>query len=96
MLTTLNLTAATAQLQGVTLHYAAVPTTYPHVDFFDFRARTTRPLLRYAYACAQVGRLWTAFRRADDDRETVRTRMETQTVPCPADDSSPDIMLRAE
>ena len=96
MLTTLNLTAATAQLQGVTLHYAAVPTTYPHVDFFDFRARTTRPLLRYAYACAQAGRLWTAFRRADDDRETVRTRMETPAVPCPADDSSPDIVPRAE
>jgi predicted acylesterase/phospholipase RssA len=96
MLTTLDLTAATAQLQGATLHYAAVPTTYPHVDFFDFRARTTRPLVRYAYACAQAGRLWTAFRRADDDRETAPVRTKTQAVPCPADDSSPDIVSRGE
>src|SRR4029077_6378708 len=42
--TTLELTAATAQLQGATLQYAAVPAAYPHVDAFDFRAATMRPL----------------------------------------------------
>jgi predicted acylesterase/phospholipase RssA len=96
MLTTLELTAATAQLQGARLQYAAVPPTYPHVEFFDFRARTTRPLLRYAYACAQAGRLWTTLRRADEDRESAPVRTETQAVPCPADDSSSDIVSRAE
>jgi predicted acylesterase/phospholipase RssA len=96
MLTTLELTAATAQLQGATLRYAAVPTTYPHVEFFDFSARTTRPLLRYAYACAQAQRLWTALRRADEDRESAPVRTETQAVPCPADDSSSVIVSRAE
>jgi len=96
MLTTLRLTAATAQRQGATLHYAAVPTTYPHVEFFDFSARTTRPLLRYAYGCAQAGRLWTELRRADDDRETELVGTQTQAVPCPADDSSPDMVSRAQ
>jgi predicted acylesterase/phospholipase RssA len=96
MLTTLRLTAATAQRQGATLHFAAVPTTYPHVEFFDFSARTTRPLLRYAYGCAQAGRLWTELRRADDDHETEFVGTQTQAVPCPAEDSSPDIVSRAQ
>jgi hypothetical protein len=96
MLTALRLTAATAQRQGATLHYAAVPSTYPHVEFFDFRARTTRPLLRYASACARAGRLWTLLQRADDDRETALVRTLAQAVPCPADESSSDIVSRAQ
>jgi predicted acylesterase/phospholipase RssA len=96
MLTTLELTEATTELQGAALHYAAVPATYPHVEFFDFRAPTTRPLLRYAYACAQAGRLWTAFRRVDDDRGTGPVRTETQAAPCPADDSSSNMVSRAD
>jgi hypothetical protein len=59
---------------------AYVNDTYPHVGFSDFRAGTTRPLLRYAFACAQAGRLWIAFRRADDDRETEPVRTETQAA----------------
>jgi predicted acylesterase/phospholipase RssA len=95
MLTTLQLTAATAELQGATLHYAAVPTTYPHVEFFDFRARTTRPLLRYAYVCAQAGRLWAAFGRAEEDRGTVPVETQTQPV-CPGDDSSSSMVSRTK
>jgi predicted acylesterase/phospholipase RssA len=95
MLTTLELTAATAQLQGASLHYAAVPTTYPHVEFFDFRARITRPLLGYGYGCAKAGRLWTAWRRADDDGATP-SNMVAQPVPCPGDDPSAAMVSRAE
>src|SRR6202040_1385489 len=65
--TTLELTAATAQLQGATLQYSALPSAYPHLDPFDFRADAMRPLFRYAGECAQAGRLWTAFRRTGDD-----------------------------
>ena len=85
--TTLELTAATAQLQGATLQYAAVPATYPHVDAFDFRAETMRPLFNYADECARAGRLWTEFRNSGDDSETA-LGMETHSVPCPADDAS--------
>src|SRR5882672_7214829 len=67
LLTTLELTAATAQLQGATLQYSAVPGAYPPLDPFDFRADAMRPLLRYAEECAQAGRLWTAFERSNDD-----------------------------
>jgi hypothetical protein len=88
LLTRLELTAATAQLQGATLQYSAVPDAYPLLDAYDFRAEMMRPLFRYAYECAEAGRLWTAFRRADDDRGTVRTAAETQKIPCPADDAS--------
>jgi len=96
MLTTLELTEATAELQGATLHYSAVPTTYPHVEFFDFRARTTGPLLRYGYSCAQAGRLWTSSGRADEDRGTVLVETQTQPVLCPGDGSSADMMSRAK
>jgi hypothetical protein len=85
--TTLELTAATAQLQGATLQYAAVPAAYPHVDAFDFRATTMRPLFSYADECAQAGRLWTAFQHTGDDGETALGMTETHSVPCPADDA---------
>jgi predicted acylesterase/phospholipase RssA len=83
--TTLELTAATAQLQGATLHYAAVPAAYPHMDAFDFRAATMRPLFSYADECAQAGRLWTAFQHTDAAVQTPATA--TRRVPCPADDT---------
>jgi len=95
MLTTLELTAATALPQGATLLYTAVPTSYPHVEIFDLRARITRPLLRYAYACAQAGRLWTAWGRADDEG-AAPSIMAAQTAPCPADEASPDMVSRAD
>jgi predicted acylesterase/phospholipase RssA len=86
LLTTLELTAATARLQGATLQYSAVPSAYPPLDPFDFRAGTLRPLLRYADECAQGGRLWTTFGGTHDDSGTVRSMAETQKIPCPADD----------
>jgi hypothetical protein len=45
-----------------------------------------KPLFRYAYERTQAGRLWTAFRHSDDDKETARNSLETQNVPCPAED----------
>jgi|SRR5580704_4953256 predicted acylesterase/phospholipase RssA len=83
--TTLELTAATAQLQGATLHYAAVPAAYPRMDAFDFRAATMGPLFSYADDCAQAGRLWTAFQHTDAAVGTPATA--TRRVPCPADDA---------
>jgi predicted acylesterase/phospholipase RssA len=85
LLTTLELTAATAQLNGAMLHYSAVPTEYPALNPFDFRASTRRPLVRYAYDCAQAGRLWTAYQRNGTDSGTSRSVVDTQKVPCPAD-----------
>jgi predicted acylesterase/phospholipase RssA len=85
--TTLELTAATAQRQGATLQYAAVPAAYPHVDAFDFRATTMRPLFSYADECAQAGRFWTVFRNTGDASETALGMTETHGVPCPADDA---------
>ena len=87
LLTTLELTAATAQLQGATLRYAAVPSAYPPLNPFDFRVGTMRPLFQYADECAQAGRLWTTFRRFPDDGGTVPGMAETRKVPCPADDA---------
>jgi predicted acylesterase/phospholipase RssA len=87
LLTTLELTAVTAQLQGATLQYSALPTAYPRLDPFDFRADTMRPLFHYADECAQGGRLWTEFGHTSDDRRTIRSTAETAKVPCPADDA---------
>jgi predicted acylesterase/phospholipase RssA len=88
LLTTLELTAASAQLQGATLQYSAVPITHPRGDPYDFRADMMRPLFRYAHECAQAGRLWTTFGRTDDSSGTSRGITETQDVRCPADDAS--------
>ena len=87
LLTTLELTAVTAQVQGATLQYSALPSAYPHLDPFDLRADTMRPLFRYADECAQAGRLWTVFGRTSDDGRTIRSTAETAKVPCPADDA---------
>ena len=87
LLTTLELTAATAQLQGATLQYSAMPVRHPRGGPFDFRADMMRSLSRYAYECAQAGQLWTPFGRADDRSGTFPSFTETQEVPCPADDA---------
>ena len=90
----LELTAATAQLQGATLHYAAVPAAYPHMDAFDFRAATMRPLFSYADQCAQAGRLWTAFQHTDEALEMTATA--TRRVRVPLTTRSSGILPRAE
>jgi hypothetical protein len=87
LLTTLELTAATAQLQGATLQYSAMPVTHPRGGPYDFRADMMRPLSRYAYECAQAGQLWTPFGRANVSSGTSPGITETQEVPCPADDA---------
>lgn len=87
MLTTMQLTAATAQLDGADLEYSSLPTGYPLADSFDFSATIRRLLFRYAYECANAGRLWTAYPRADNNNEESRSMARTQQVPpCPADD----------
>jgi len=85
LLTTLELTAATAQLEGADLQYSSLPAGYPLPDAFDFSAKIRRPLFRYAYQCAEAGRFWTAFPPADDDQETSQGISRSETIPCPAD-----------
>ena len=87
LLTTLELTAATARLQGATLQYSAMPVTHPRGGPYDFRADTMKPLSHYAYECAQAGRLWTHFGRTDDGSLTLRDVTGTSEAPCPADDA---------
>jgi hypothetical protein len=84
--TTLELTATTAQRQGASLQYSAIPTAYPNLDAFDFRAPAMRSLFQYGYDCAQGGRLWIASRRATMDPETRVGTPAGLNTPCPADD----------
>jgi predicted acylesterase/phospholipase RssA len=85
LLTTLELTAATARLEGADLQYSSLPAEYPLPDAFDFSARIRRPLFQYAYQCAESGRLWTVLPPADDDKETPHEMARTESIPCPAD-----------
>jgi predicted acylesterase/phospholipase RssA len=84
LLTTLELTAATAQLDGAELQYSSLPAGYPLSDTLDFSAKIRGPLFRYAYDCAQAGRFWTALPRTDQDNTPLHGM--AQPVPCPADD----------
>ena len=85
LLTNLQLTAATAQLQGADLQYSSLPAEYPLPDAFDFSARTRGPLFHYAYQCAESGRLWTVLPSSNDDKETPADMPRTESIPCPAD-----------
>ena len=85
LMTTLQLTAATARLEGADLQYSSLPADYPLPDAFDFSARTRRPLFHYAYQCAESGRLWTTLPPADDDKGASHDRARTEAIPCPAD-----------
>ena len=85
LLTTLELTAVTAQLEGADLQYSSLPAGYPLPNAFDFSARIRRPLFQYAYQCAETGRFWTAFPHVDDDKETSQRIARSETMPCPAD-----------
>ena len=86
LLTTIELMAANTQLRGATLQYSAVPRAHQRGGAYDFRADTMSPLFRYAYECAQAGRLWTPFGRIDEGNGTPSST-EAQTDPCPADDT---------
>jgi predicted acylesterase/phospholipase RssA len=85
LLTTLELTAATAQLEGADLQYSSLPAAFPLPDSFDFSARIRRPLFHYAYQCAESGRLWTVLPPADDDKGTSPDIARTESIACPAD-----------
>jgi predicted acylesterase/phospholipase RssA len=86
MRTTLELTATTAQLQGASLQYSAIPTTYPNLAPFDFRASTRRSLFQYGYECAHSGRLWISSQRAVIDHPDRGESVSRQSIGCPADD----------
>jgi predicted acylesterase/phospholipase RssA len=85
LLTTLELTAATAQLEGADLQYSSLPAGYPLPNTFDFSAKIRRPLFQYAYECAETGRFWTAFSPGDGDMEPSRGIQQSEAMPCPAD-----------
>jgi predicted acylesterase/phospholipase RssA len=85
LLTTLQLTAATAQLEGADLQYSSLPTDYPLPDAFDFSARVRGPLFQYAYQCAESGRFWTVLPPADDNRQSFHDITRAEAIPCPAD-----------
>jgi predicted acylesterase/phospholipase RssA len=84
--TTLELTATTAQLQGASLQYSAIPAAYPNLAPFDFRASTMRSLFQYGYDCAHTGRLWISSQRAAADRRDRGEVSSEHSIGCPADD----------
>ena len=84
--TTLELTATTAQLQGASLQYSAIPTAYPDLAPFDFRTSTMRSLYQYGYECAHTGRLWVASQAAVTDHPHHGESASGQRIGCPADD----------
>jgi predicted acylesterase/phospholipase RssA len=85
--TTLELTATTAQQQGASLQYSAIPTAYPNLAAFDFRTSTMRSLYEYGYECAHTGRLWVATQGAVTDHPHQGESASGQRIGCPADDA---------
>ena len=88
MKTTLELTAAHAELEGAQFQFAAIPLAYRQLDPFDFRTPTMRSLFRYGSTCAQTGRLWISPRGAASDAASRTGAVASQNTPCPVDDES--------
>jgi len=86
MRTTLELTTTTAQLQGASLQYSAIPAAYPNLAAFDFRTSTMRSLFKYGYECAHAGRLWISSQRGVIDHADRSESVSGQSIGCPADD----------
>jgi hypothetical protein len=86
--TTLELTAADAELAGAQFQFAAIPLAYPQLDPFDFRTPTMRSLFQYGYKCAQAGRLWTSSRGVGSDNGSRTAAVASENTPCPVDDES--------
>jgi predicted acylesterase/phospholipase RssA len=83
---TLELTATTAQRQGTSLQYSAIPTDYPNLASFDFRASAMRSLFQYDHDCAYAGRLWISSRPAITGHAERGETVARKSVECPADD----------
>jgi predicted acylesterase/phospholipase RssA len=86
MRTTLELTAADAQLQGASFQYSAIPAGYPTLATFDFRATTMRSLFEFGFECAHSSRLWVSSQREAAERGSRGTPSPTANRACPADD----------
>src|SRR6202040_1711504 len=86
MRTTLELTATTAQVQGASLQYSAIPAAYANLASFDFRASTMRSLFQNGKICASAGRLWISSQAAVADQADRGETVPGKRVECPADD----------
>src|SRR3984893_593508 len=86
MRSSLELTATTAEQQGSSLQYSAIPAAYPNLASFDFRASTMRSLFQYGHDCAYAGRLWIPSQGAVADRADRSETVSGKSVACPADD----------
>jgi predicted acylesterase/phospholipase RssA len=84
--TTLELTAADAELAGAQFQFAAIPLAYPQRDAFDFRTPTMQALFQYGCTCAQAGRLWISSRGVGSDGASRTGTVMSQNTPCPVDD----------
>jgi predicted acylesterase/phospholipase RssA len=80
--TKLESTQDASRQRGISLEYAAIPTSYPLRGAFDFDQNTQRSLFEYAVHCAQIDRFWIH----DDERVAERVAGAAGT-PCPADDA---------
>ena len=88
VLRTLELTAAEAKLQGAQFAFAAIPLTYPQLNSLDFHSATMRALFRFAYECAQAGRLWRPSVSGGRDEAIRDATSANKPVRCPIDENA--------
>ena len=84
--TRLESTLQAVHQRGISLEYAAIPTSYPLRGAFDFDPDTQRSLFEFAATCAATDRLWIRA-HADRDDAVREQSSATSAFICPADDS---------
>jgi patatin-like phospholipase len=84
--TALEETVDASRQRGITLEYAAIPTSYPLHGAFNFSPDEQRALFQYASSCAQAGRLWIRAPQSGAVLPTAEHRAASGDSPCPADD----------
>jgi hypothetical protein len=84
-LTTLEWTVDASRERGISLQYAAIPTSYPMNGAFNFNPDKQRALFQYAARCAEAGRLWILAAPGAPLR-TAEQHLAPRGTMCPADD----------
>jgi hypothetical protein len=83
--TTLERTVDASRLGGISLDYAAIPSSYPLHGAFDFNPDIERALFEYGARCAAAGRLWIHVPQVEP-AGAAEPSLATQGATCPADD----------
>jgi predicted acylesterase/phospholipase RssA len=80
----LELTAAFAQRNGMDFHLSYIPMSYPYQGSLSLKFPAMHALFDYGARCAETGRLWTTLEQAIQEEQQAASTLPRTTEDCPA------------